>query len=279
MRRAFAAPSGRVSASQLLLLFLVGILVVFCVLPYMHYHPTRGVNVRQKAQLHSIEAALELFDSQFKGYPPSDANDVTGLPYCGAMKLAEAMMGQDAMGFHSESTFRADGLDPNGRTRLYVADTLKDRPGPFLQPENANWHRLVDIYGKAMTGPFLENTCVLCDTYVKKRPGGKKIGMPILYYRAHRSRTAHDLDNPDNPRNIYDYRDNLALIKLGVPGDPNAVHPLADPKRFYLNTQNTQASGPAPYRRDSYLLISAGWDGLYGTADDICNFDWRYRER
>ena len=42
-----------------------------------------------------LRLRVELFDSQFRGYPPSDANDVTGSPYCGAMKLAEAMMGQD----------------------------------------------------------------------------------------------------------------------------------------------------------------------------------------
>ena len=35
---------------------------------------------------------------------------------------------------------------------------------------------------------------------------------------------------------------------------------------------------PRPYRADSYILISAGYDGLYGTRDDICNFDWKYRE-
>jgi hypothetical protein len=29
-------------------------------------------------------------------------------------------------------------------------------------------------------------------------------------------------------------------------------------------------------REDSYILISAGKDGLYGTADDICNFEWKY---
>jgi len=27
-----------------------------------------------------------------------------------------------------------------------------------------------------------------------------------------------------------------------------------------------------PYRPDSYILISAGADGYYGTADDITNF-------
>jgi len=120
---------------------------------------------------------------------------------------------------------------------------------------------------------------VLCDVYERRRPSGKKTGMPILYYKANRSGTAHDVNNPDNPQNTYRYRDNQALINLGVPGQPNTAHPLADPKRFYLNTQNHQVSSPQPHRRDSYILISAGYDGLYGTADDICNFDWRPRER
>ena len=38
-------------------------------------------------------------------------------------------------------------------------------------------------------------------------------------------------------------------------------------------------SQPEPHRRDTFILISAGGDGLYGTADDICNFEWKYRDR
>lgn len=104
--------------------------------------------------------------------------------------------------------------------------------------------------------------------------------MPILYYRADTSATLHDANEPDNSQNIYDYKDNQTLIKLGVPGKPGQMHPLTDPKRFYLNTQNTRVREISlPYRAESYILVSAGRDGLYGTADDICNFDWQYRER
>ncbi len=277
MRRTFVARhTGAVIGWVILLVVLLFILIVY-VIPY--HHPNRGINVRQMAQLHSIEAALGLFDSQFKGYPPSDGNDVTGLAYCGAMKLAEAIMGRDLMGFHPNSVYRADGLDPNAHASLYTADTVKARPGAFLPAENANVYKLVDIYGKGKTGPFPENAYVLCDTYVRKLPSGKKAGMPILYYRAHSSGTKHDTNNPDDPQNIYDYRDNLAIINLGVPGDPNAVHPLANPRRFYLNTRNDMIRDTSrPYRADSYILVSAGRDGLYGTADDLCNFQWSYHE-
>jgi hypothetical protein len=57
------------------------------------------------------------------------------------------------------------------------------------------------------------------------------------------------------------------------------VHPLADPKRFYMDTQSDKiVTKSRPYNADRFILISAGKDGLYGTADDICNFDFKYRE-
>ena len=32
-------------------------------------------------------------------------------------------------------------------------------------------------------------------------------------------------------------------------------------------------AGNRPYRADSYILMSAGFDGLYGTKDDVFNFE------
>jgi hypothetical protein len=156
---------------------------------------------------------------------------------------------------------------------------LKARKGPYLDPVNANAARLVEVYGKGHTGPFDGNLFVLCDTYIRKRPSGAKTGMPVLYYRADPSGTTHDVNDPDNPANIYHYRDNQMLLSLGVPGESNAVHPLAGPRRFYMNTQSDKiATQSRPYNGDTFILISAGHDGLYGTADDICNFDFKYRE-
>jgi hypothetical protein len=223
-------------------LFVSFLLIILAVCIFRSRIHGDGWDVRPQAQLHSMDAALEIFNNEFSRYPPSDANDAGGLPYGGAMKLAEALMGQDLLGFHSSSIFRRDGLDAGGM-RLYPPDinalpprlrdaSLKARKGPFLQAETANAFRLVEIYGKGKTGPFPEDTFVLCDTYARKRPSGKKTGMPILYCRANRAGTTHDVNNPDNPQNIYSYKDNLVLINLGVPGDPNAVHPLAEPKLF-----------------------------------------------
>jgi len=243
-------------------------------------HPYAFV-VKQKAIFKSIETALELFKSDFGYYPPSGAMDDEGRYYCGAMKLCEAMMGRDLQGFHPRSRFKADGLDETGAS-LYKPNTLEARKGRYLPLENANAYRLKDLYKNV--GPFDGNDYVLCDIFrrVKHTDTGRKIGMPVLYYKANMSKTAHDMSDPNNPENIYDYRDNHALLALGVPGKPGQKHPLYEnPKIFYKISRNAKkVAGPSvPNRADTYILFSAGPDGLYGTEDDIANFDIQWKPK
>lgn len=229
--------------------------------------------VIEKAQLNAIGAALAMFTSESGGLPPSNAADEDNRPYCGAMKLCEALMGQDLLGFNRNSRFRLDGRSEPGGNLLYTSETLKTRRGPFLPHDWASAHKLVDIYGKGKTGPFPEHVLVLCDTYERRLRTGIKAGMPLLYYRANTSLTAHDVNDRNNPENIYDYRDNHALLGLGVPGQPDRKHPLfADPRLFYRMARSAKVpNARRPSRADSFILISAGLDGLYGTQDDVTN--------
>jgi hypothetical protein len=115
---------------------------------------------------------------------------------------------------------------------------------------------------------------------------GIKTGMPVLYYKAETSNNLHDPNTAptpqDNMGNIYNYWDNHALVNLGKPWEEAGkatTHSLSEPARFYRNTRNDKIiTMRRPYRTDSYILLSAGYDGEYGTADDICNFEWKYRE-
>jgi hypothetical protein len=257
-----------VSISLLILLFLL-------LLPYINSLCVFRVKVKQRAQFNCVQSALELFNDENNGYPPSEALDPTGQPYCGAMKLCEAMRGQDFKGFNKESVFRSDGMNESGIDKLYGKDVLyvlNVRMPPLLHNENVNAYHLNEIYKDVRS--FEGNKYVLCDTYLKKRHSGKRTGMPILYYKANTSNTEHDVNNPDNPKNIYNYKDNHALLSLGVPGKPNKKHPLfVNPKIFYEMTKDRNVTVKSkPVREDSYILISAGKDGLYGTADDISNF-------
>ncbi len=271
-----------------IIVILIGVLV-----PALSKVRRYAQKVKQLAQFNSMQSAIELFSNENDGYPPSYAMDGANQAYCGAMKLCEAMMGQDLLGFHPDSVFRADGMDAAGMRNLYPPNpnpnNIKARMGggPFLQFENANAYRLgIDIYGVGQTGSFQENAFVLCDVYTREMRTGKKTGMPILYYKADTSNYLHDPNQPmdatDSGGNIYNYYDNVSLFTLFKPWeDPGkqSRHSLATDLRFYRNTRNNQITTVRrPYRTDSYILISAGFDGEYGTADDICNFDWKYRE-
>jgi len=258
------------------------LLLLFCLcLPLLNRtygpHPPGQV---VKHQFLSIEVALELFRSDSNYYPPSGATDDEGQYFCGAMKLCEALMGRDLQGFHPTSTFKADGLDESGAL-LYAPNTLEDRKGPYYPIELPNTYRLKDLYKNI--GPFDGNDYVLCDELrrVRHTGTGRRIGMPVLYYKANTSKTANDARDPNNPENIYDYRDNHALLALGVPGDLTLKHPLFEnPKIFYEMTRNYNYTKTSkPQRADTFILLSAGLDGLYGTKDDIANFDIRWKPK
>ena len=119
--------------------------------------------------------------------------------------------------------------------------------------------------------------------------GGTQIGMPVLYYRADTSKIRHDpkgILDPDIPSanvNIYTYADNQELVgffeikanNYGGINPDDLKNPLWDPVVYYkvtLDKKSNTIGFPQPYRKDSFILISAGFDALYGTRDDICNF-------
>ena len=75
---------------------------------------------------------------------------------------------------------------------------------------------------------------------------------------------------------IYNLYDNMGILsQVSLKG--GFEHPLADEGLFYSSFPGGLVDPkvtvvPRPYRADSYILISAGEDGLYGTSDDIRNF-------
>lgn len=270
---------------ELLTVMSIIIILMGLLAPAMNRVRIYARRVSQKNQFHSIDVALELFRAEFDGYPDSGALDGSGASYCGAMKLAEAMVGQDLLGFHPDSRFLADGTDGSGNQLYYYSptpppplDNLKARKEHYLPLEQANAYKLEDLYSNL--GPFIaiKDRVVLCDVYtrVMNINTGKKVGMPILYYEANTSRTAHDQSLPP-AQNIYNYLDNDELVGLGRPWDPPPGTPhtlFNNPTKFYQSTWNEKVSVIIrPYRADSFILISAGFDGEYGTPDDVFNFE------
>ena len=132
-------------------------------------------------------------------------------------------------------------------------------------------------------------------------------GGPMLYWRADpagrmvadNSPTDSEVSGTNrNLRGIYHFRDNASLVdptadnaavlrltasnkkhRLAfeyaapvVPSDIQLNQPGTYNFAAYIRNKATEAK-VTPARADSFLLISAGADGIFGTGDDIANFD------
>jgi len=259
--------------------------------------------VKQKAQFGAIEIALEAFNADTGDYPQSSYTSFSGNPadgYCGAQKLAEAIVGMDGFGFHPKSQWRSDGMadfDGDGTFELIYDvvngvksgavtlqtpnDNLKARKGPYLELEKANAVKVNSLYN---ANPDINiNTFVLADMFgnVKNKATGKKTGMPILYFRADTGKTLH-YPTPmptliiHTPNSIYNPMDNGAIFSNKAPWDTSMSHPMwtTGVKIFYDRIRNPNFTAPdRPYRATSFILLSAGSDGVYGSADDVYNID------
>jgi prepilin-type N-terminal cleavage/methylation domain-containing protein len=141
-------------------------------------------------------------------------------------------------------------------------------------------------------------------------PSGEniKVGMPILYYKADPTKEFR-MDRDKNPvvatiANcddwVYNFNDNLAILELPWLRDPQDTLKETGPiephfpdddndgvtdsqvQRFYKLLTHTERDNDGdgqsdfikPYNKDSFIFISAGYDGIYGTKDDLTNFDY-----
>jgi prepilin-type N-terminal cleavage/methylation domain-containing protein len=282
---------------ELLVVLAIIALLVGLLLPALSTVRNMAKETKQKAQLSTIEMALAAFKNDEGDYPPSDwiLPPNPGSDYCGAQKLSEALLGWDLLGFHPRTAWRADGLDAAGGPGSYdpaqtrdnngdgAPDTFGERKGPYLELATANAFRIIDLFRSNAIESLEPGTFVICDVFGAKRITmvkgtdpftGQPItvtetaGAPVLYYRAN---TSGKIIN-----DVYRAFDNDALV-VTKQQDDGRVHPLANPNGayqfFYDYIRDPKiAAKPWPYRPDSYILISAGADGLYGTSDDIRNF-------
>jgi hypothetical protein len=130
----------------------------------------------------------------------------------------------------------------------------------------------------------------------------EKVGMPILYFKANAGKRfrVNSANQPvQNPANTeyrqwtYNFDDNLEVLKLPWLRDPTGAletgpipphYPDEDgdgvaddfAQVFYEILTKPDTAGTnwnRPFNPDTFILISAGWDGIYGTKDDITSFN------
>lgn len=307
-----------VMAAVLVVSILVALLV-----PAVNLVKETALTMRQQAQFNAIEVGLEGYRNDFGDYPESylfeGPGGVGADIYCGAQRLAEAMLGRDGFGVHPDTEYRQDGmadLDNDGLDEeVYPSpadvgmDEWKEnvgaRKGPYLDIEAGNPEQLDSLYSPAELGDAglgaAGDTWVLCDQLgqVRKITDNKRTGMPILYYKADPTKYMHDIDewnaNPNASNCTYNWVDNAVVGgPENIPGfggldslpviteakEKYAYHLLVgqvlspEQKSFYDVTANpTYTSTVRPYNPERFILICAGLDGVFGTPDDIMNFE------
>ncbi len=151
-------------------------------------------------------------------------------------------------------------------------DGLFDLTGLAPYDAAADCFLMCDVFGKGATVTLADGTRV-------------KAGRPILYYRANPA-NKYVTDRLDS---TYRGKDNEGLLTIVETNDRMHLgtpapgmwnwNPLLNANAFATAIRDPRASimtgattTTVAYRPDSYLLISAGADGLYGTSDDIHNF-------
>ena len=309
---------------ELLTVLSIIIIIISILVPGLNRARVYAKKATQKSQFHEISKGLELFRNDHQEtYPDSGAVDTNATPagYCGAMRLCEAMLGQDGMGFHPSSTFQA-------KTSVYLFNlgipidsaTISSTPAlmanlrertKYIDSEGvkaAQLKALYSWYDTSATGtnyysptasfkttvdatppnPSSYPNSVITDVYLRtpSRSGGKKLGMPVLYYKADPTKLTHDPafdptayggTTTPNP-SIYNFDDNYAITGLGCPWESTQttaqpMYGTANVRIFYKAITNAKVTAtPRPHNEDGYILLSAGYDNLYGTSDDVYNF-------
>jgi prepilin-type N-terminal cleavage/methylation domain-containing protein len=200
---------------------------------------------------------------------------------------------------------------PKSSTDDQITKSLDRRKGPYLSPDSVEAYQIAQLYdvpGDVYPGN-LDRTGtidaahspapVLTDSYRVKTislPNGKQVkaGSPILYYRANitskQFRTAAlptppagNITDPEAAASIYNSLDNEELLALGTVMDGTTklhhfdtaytIGTMTGRELFYEAIMNpTITTQVRPYNQTSYILMSAGFDGIFGTPDDIYNF-------
>ena len=284
---------------ELLTVMSIIVILISLLVPSLNSVRRYSKVVRQKGQFHDIGTGLEMFSIDFDGYPDSKTSftgctnndcDMDGKPYCGAMRLCEAMIGQDGLGFHPDSRFALNGKDKSDdylySPRWTHGDNQRERKHTYIDTDKHKRCPINELYTSLDVLAADPCAAVISDVFakIKGQVSGEKLGMPILYYKADVTKMEHSLTDWSDTqlnKNIYDIRDNDDLTNLKVAGttDEHPLHRTTVTQEklgcqiFYENTWNRRATSVTkPFNENTFILISAGWDGLYGTKDDVYNF-------
>ncbi len=298
------------SLIELLVVMAIVSLLVGLLTPGIRMLTKSARTLKQKSIFHGYGTGLELFRKDFDDYPPSSLQTnafSTGRQVTGAQHLAEALIGRDLEGFDPRSRWTDPTEDPDA----YGPTSMNRRKEPYTVVKDDGVYSLEEIYeGPGNIGSIFSPAVttgnrapVMTDIFGRKRvtlANGERVkaGTPVLYFRADTTtKRFMGADPIANYRQwIYNFDDNRPILELPTIEDQTVrhrYHPAETTEHngqnldgialFYEIIRNPQFRtldaaggiiGDKPFNPNTFILISAGWDGIFGTRDDVTSFNY-----
>jgi len=237
-----------------------------------------------------------------------------GAPLQGANLLVDAMVGRDFLGYDPQPTVNGgqnpyNRWDPNNPRREKYID-------PAGLDSSRNTKAVEDAFGPLGNSPPAANDQatptidgVYCPVFLDK------FGWPILYFRANPSATQRSpimqdgqivANNAAKNGAFYNGFDNRVFTEHAAGPNPGQRHEINEASvsasytlqngQFVMSSPNNfaefiksfrsssrDASGNftvlRPVNEQKFILLTPGKDGIYGTLDDVANFEVKSEAR
>ena len=301
---------------ELLTVMAIIVILIGILTPALSAARNRATTTAIRAQINAMSVGLEAFRNDQGEYVVSNSvlyNNTATQDWevgaagvlSGAHLLVDAMVGRDFLGYDNRPT-----------TANYDRwDATNDRRQPYIPVDGVDVTS--DINPARDSEGVIPNEMITFPKGIGGSQRGipvfrDKFGWPILYYRASPTATQNTpiIQTANLPigDGVYDGLDNFMFTSYDPVASPHAIRDayigvdftctlgsnfgqsLDNQSVFAEFIRSIRASTPVdgmptdincprPVKNDSFIILSPGRDGRYGTQDDVANFEVFSTER
>ncbi|MDA8377421.1 MAG: hypothetical protein M0Z50_10280 [Planctomycetia bacterium] len=277
---------------ELLVVISIIVLLLGLLLPAILWAQRQSYVTATEADMHALSIGLDQYHADFNMYPNSSIVDGSTGAYNGAIPqgagyevMAEALLGFLPGQFDGAPASPATGYTSStiltlNQTQGFAMLPYKKVYGPYMSVTASN---IFMVPGTSATYPA---RYYFTDAFGQAATSNAQL-LPILYFSANTNPAGTTVSGNTKPTIFGDYYTNTSgsanipgIFNAGDDNNPpgptaGAVPPSLAPAPGFLNLigntsqDNLVDPGTTILGSSGYLLVSAGPDGAYFTADDI----------